>query len=140
VRRVVAVTKADLADPAPALAAATELLPQAEAVACSARTGDGVEAVAAALDRVAARVRHRSVRPGEAVLHIDRVFTIRGAGTVVTGTLWSGSISRGDRLRLLPGERVARVRGVQVHDQAVSTAPAGQRVAVNFGWRGAQGR
>ena len=129
---VVAVTKADLADPAPALAAATELLPQAEALPCSVRTGGGVDAVAAALDRVAARVGHRSVRPGEAVLHIDRVFTIRGAGTVVTGTLWSGSISRGDRLRLLPGERVARVRGVQVHDQAVSTAPAGQRVAVNL--------
>lgn len=129
---VVAVTKADLADPAPALATAAELLPQAEAVACSARTGDGVEAVAGALDRLASRLRPRSGRPGEAVLHIDRVFTIRGAGTVVTGTLWSGHISPGDRLHLLPSRRVVRVRGVQVHDQAVSTAAAGQRVAVNL--------
>jgi selenocysteine-specific elongation factor len=129
---VVAVTKADVADPAPAQAAAAELLPGVEVIACSARTGEGVDAVAAALDRVAARITRRPARPGEAVLHIDRVFTIRGAGTVVTGTLWSGTISRRDRLRLLPADRVVRVRGVQVHDQPVDTAPAGQRVAVNL--------
>jgi selenocysteine-specific elongation factor len=60
------------------------------------------------------------------------VFTIRGAGTVVTGTLWSGVIRRGERLSLLPGDRTARVRGVQVHDRAVDEAAAGQRVAVNL--------
>jgi selenocysteine-specific elongation factor len=65
-------------------------------------------------------------------LHIDRVFTIRGAGTVVTGTLWSGSIGRGDELTLLPAIRPVRVRGVQVHDEAVERAAAGQRVAVNL--------
>jgi len=65
-------------------------------------------------------------------LHIDRVFTIRGAGTVVTGTLWSGAIERGAELRVLPGDRTVRVRGVQIHDAAVERAEAGQRVAVNL--------
>jgi selenocysteine-specific elongation factor len=65
-------------------------------------------------------------------LHVDRAFTIRGAGTVVTGTLWSGSIARGDTLVLLPADRRVRVRGVQVHDQPVEQAAAGQRVAVNL--------
>jgi selenocysteine-specific elongation factor len=66
------------------------------------------------------------------VLHVDRSFTIRGAGTVVTGTLWSGSIARGDVLEILPGRVGARVRAVQVHDEPVDRADAGQRVAVNL--------
>jgi selenocysteine-specific elongation factor len=129
---VVAITKSDLADPAPAARAAAELVPGAEVVACSARTGEGVAEVAAALERVAARLTSRSERPRGAVLHIDRVFTIKGSGTVVTGTLWSGEIRRGDRMRLLPGDREVRVRGLQVHDRAVEDALAGQRVAVNL--------
>ena len=60
------------------------------------------------------------------------MFTIRGAGTVVTGTLWCGSVGRGDELALLPAAARLRVRGVQVHDQPVDRAPAGQRVAVNL--------
>jgi selenocysteine-specific elongation factor len=60
------------------------------------------------------------------------VFSIRGAGTVVTGTLWSGEVGRGDELMLLPVGRRVRVRGVQVHDQAVERAAAGQRVAINL--------
>jgi selenocysteine-specific elongation factor len=60
------------------------------------------------------------------------VFSIRGAGTVVTGTLWSGQVGRGDELTLLPAGRRVRVRGVQVHDQAVGRAMAGQRVAINL--------
>jgi selenocysteine-specific elongation factor len=132
-RGVVAVTKSDIADPGPALAAAAELLPDdVELVACSARTGAGVAELAAALERTAARTPSRTADPRPAVLHVDRVFTIKGAGTVVTGTLWSGMIRRGDRLDLLPGKGVARVRGVQVHDRAVDQAAAGQRVAVNL--------
>src|SRR5438132_769915 len=68
----------------------------------------------------------------DAGLHVDRSFTIRGAGTVVTGTLWSGSVGRGDEVELLPSGTQARVRGVQVHDQPVERAAAGQRVAVNL--------
>jgi selenocysteine-specific elongation factor len=63
---------------------------------------------------------------------VDRVFSVAGRGTVVTGTLWSGSIARGDQLALLPGPRHVRVRGVQVHDAECALAQAGQRVAVNL--------
>jgi selenocysteine-specific elongation factor len=126
------VTKADLADPAPAAHAAGELMAGSEVVACSARSRHGVDAVAAALDRVAARLPGRAAGPGEALLHVDRSFTIHGAGTVVTGTLWSGSVGRGDVLVLLPAGRQVRVRGVQVHDEPVERADAGQRVAVNL--------
>ncbi len=129
---VVAVTKSDLADPEIAILEASELLPAAEVVAVSAPSGAGLDELRAALDRAAARAVSRSQREGPARLHIDRVFTIRGAGTVVTGTLWSGRIGRGDELELLPAGRPARVRGVQVHEQAVAHAAAGQRVAVNL--------
>jgi selenocysteine-specific elongation factor len=130
-RGVVAVTKSDLADPAPAVRAAADLLPGAEVVPCSARTGAGVAEVAEALRRVAVDGQARSAQ-APATLHIDRVFTIRGAGTVVTGTLWSGQIRRGERLTLLPGGKAVRLRGLQVHDQAVDRATAGQRVAINL--------
>jgi selenocysteine-specific elongation factor len=63
-------------------------------------------------------------------LFVDRVFSLRGIGTVATGTLWSGRIAGGDRLRALPAGRDLRVRSVQVHDVAVEVAEAGQRVAV----------
>jgi selenocysteine-specific elongation factor len=129
---VVAVTKADIADPARAAAEAAELLPAAEAVAVSARTGEGLDALRAALDRAAGRAPGRAEATGELRLHVDRVFTIRGAGTVVTGTLWSGSVGRGDAVTILPAGRAARVRSVEVHDVAVERAQAGQRVALNL--------
>jgi selenocysteine-specific elongation factor len=131
-RGVVAVTRADLADPASALRAAAELMPDTPAVACSARTGAGVPDVAAALGAVAALLPGRVESHAPAVLHVDRVFSIRGAGTVVTGTLWRGTIATAQHLTLLPHGRTLRVRGVQVHDQAVAAASAGQRVAVNL--------
>jgi selenocysteine-specific elongation factor len=129
---VVAITKCDLADPARARAEVRDLVDgDVPAVACSARSGAGVEDVRAALGQVAARVRPRA-REGPAVLHVDRSFTVHGAGTVVTGTLWSGSLGAGDRVRLLPAGRRARVRSVQVHDAPAGRAGAGQRVAVNL--------
>jgi len=129
---VVAITKCDRADPARAAAEAAGLLPGAEAVACSARSGAGVADVAAALERAAARLPARPQRADGAVLHVDRAFTIRGAGTVVTGTLWSGAVQRGAALTLLPAGRLVRVRSVQVHDADVQRASAGQRVALNL--------
>ncbi|HET6869279.1 MAG TPA: selenocysteine-specific translation elongation factor [Solirubrobacteraceae bacterium] len=129
---VVAVTKSDLADPDLALIEASELLPDAEAVAVSARTGAGLDELRGALERACETVASRADANPAARLHVDRVFTIRGAGTVVTGTLWSGQIGRGDELELLPAGRRVRVRGVQVHDRPVDRAPAGQRVAVNL--------
>jgi selenocysteine-specific elongation factor len=129
---VVAVTKSDLGDPEVAMLEAADLLPEAHVVAVSARRGEGLEELRSALDRVTASIPSRAMDSAPVRLHIDRVFTIRGAGTVVTGTLWSGSIGRGDELVLLPGSRRARVRSVQVHDQPRERAAAGQRVAVNL--------
>jgi selenocysteine-specific elongation factor len=128
---VVAVTKADVADPARASSEAAALLPGAEAVAVSAVTGEGLPELRAALDRAAARVVPRGAG-GPLRLHVDRAFTIRGAGTVVTGTLWSGEAVKGAQVTLLPSGRRARIRGVEVHDEAVSRAAAGQRVALNL--------
>jgi selenocysteine-specific elongation factor len=129
---VVAVTKSDLADPEVAMLEAGELLPGAEVLAVNARAGHGLAELKAALERVAARVPSRADSSSEARLHVDRVFSIRGAGTVVTGTLWSGEIARGADVELLPSGRRARVRGVQVHDHPRESAVAGQRVAVNL--------
>ena len=131
---VVVITKCDRLDPAPAAVEARALVGESvPIVACSARTGEGVEDVRAALAGVAAGIGGREgTREGPAVLHVDRSFTVRGAGTVVTGTLWSGSVAAGDRVRLLPADERVRVRGVQVHDAAVERAAAGQRVAINL--------
>jgi len=129
---VVAVTKTDLADPDVAMVEAADLLPEAEVVAVCAKEGEGLDQLRHALDKAAQTVRSRAERSAPTRLHIDRVFTIRGAGTVVTGTLWSGSIGRGDDLELLPGGRRVRARGVQVHEHPLENASAGQRVAVNL--------
>jgi selenocysteine-specific elongation factor len=130
---VVAITKVDLADPERARAEVRELVDaDVPVVACSTRTGTGVEAVRALLAQVATGVRRVRTDDATAVLHVDRSFTVHGAGTVVTGTLWSGSLGAGDRVTLLPSGRADRVRGVQVHDTALKRASAGQRVAVNL--------
>jgi selenocysteine-specific elongation factor len=132
-RGIVAITKSDLADPEVAMIEASELLPDAaEVIPVSVRTGSGVDQLRRALERLADTLPSRATASGPARLHVDRVFTIRGAGTVVTGTLWSGSIGRGDELVLLPSGRRVRARGVQIHDQQVDRADAGQRVAVNL--------
>ncbi len=130
---VVAVTKADLADPAPAAAAARELLPGCDVVTCSVRAGTGLTELRAALDRLAARLTSRAEAANAPPrLHVDRVFTVAGRGTVVTGTLWAGALAVGDALQLLPAGTPVRVRGLEVHDVAVARAQAGQRVAVNL--------
>ena len=130
---VVAVTKADAADPARAVAQARELLDaRMPVVACSARTGSGIEELREALGRLAAGLRSRAASAGPARLHVDRVFTIAGRGTVATGTLWSGQLAEGEELELLPAGLRVRTRGLQVHDAQVPRAAAGQRVAVNL--------
>ncbi len=100
-------------------------------VAVSSRDGRGIPDLLGALEETAASVaaaRHE----GPARLPIDRVFPLKGIGTVVTGTLWRGRIRAGDQLVLRPGERGAAVRSVQVHDRAAEEARAGQRVGVNL--------
>jgi len=133
-RGVVALTKADLVD-ADTLELARldveELVPGAPVVVTSARTGAGLDELRAALASVAAEIESHSP-DGPARLHVDRSFSLRGIGTVVTGTLWSGTIGEGDELRVEPSGRTVRVRSVQVHDRPVERAEAGQRVAVSL--------
>jgi selenocysteine-specific elongation factor len=127
---VVAVTKSDLADPARAAVEAAELVPGAESVAVSVRDRSGIDELLAVLERCAAALPGREALGGPARLHVDRSFTLRGIGTVVTGTLWSGSLAAGDQVCVLPQRLRARVRSVQVHDEPVERAAAGQRVAL----------
>ena len=129
---VVAITKSDAVDAETlglAVEEARELVPGAEVVPVSATTGAGLEELRAALGRVPVTERDsgRATR-----LYVDRVFTLQGVGTIATGTLWSGTIAPGDRLRVEPSGHVVRVRSVQVHDTPVEAAEAGQRVAVNL--------
>jgi selenocysteine-specific elongation factor len=129
---VVAVTKADAVDEETlelAVAEARELVPEAEVVSVSAKTGAGLDDLRAALARVPVAERNAG---GATRLYVDRVFTLQGVGTIATGTLWSGSIGAGDTLRAEPSGRSLRVRSVQVHDAPVERAEAGQRVAVNL--------
>ena len=131
---VVAVTKADLVDEETleiAVEEARELVTGAEIVAVSAKTGEGLDELRAALARVADAVPARDAS-GATRLYVDRVFTLRGIGTVVTGTLWAGTIAEGDTLRVAPRGGEVRVRTVQVHDTAVTSATAGERVALSL--------
>ncbi|HET9288638.1 MAG TPA: selenocysteine-specific translation elongation factor [Gaiella sp.] len=133
-RGVVAVTKADAVDSETlelALEEAQELVPEAQVVAVSGITGVGLDELRTALGSAASGTTQRSAGfPTR--LYVDRVFTLQGIGTIVTGTLWSGAIAEGARLRLEPAGRDVRVRSVQVHDTAVPRAEAGQRVAVSL--------
>ena len=129
-RGVVAVTKADAVEPDVlelALDEARKLVPGSDVVAVSAKTGAGLDELRAALARASVE-GERAEAPTR--LYVDRVFSLRGIGTVATGTLWSGRIAAGDVLRAEPGAREVRVRSVQVHDREVDVAEAGQRVAV----------
>ena len=133
---VLAVTRCDLADPAPALAqaaaeiAATSLGP-VEAVAVSAVTGEGLPRLLAALAGMAAALP--AADPGAAVrLWVDRAFSITGSGTVVTGTLPAGTVRAGGDLRLTPSLRPVRVRGIQSLGLPVARASGVARVALNL--------
>ena len=136
---VVVLTKTDLVDEellslvraeAQELVAGT-FLESAPMIAVSARTGAGLDEFRAALRMIAEGVPARSL-DFVARLPIDRAFTMKGFGAVVTGTLVSGEIATGDELELLPAGLRARARGVQVHGTSVSRAQSGQRTAVNL--------
>jgi selenocysteine-specific elongation factor len=130
------VTRADLADPAPAMAFARERLARTpmgdvEAVAVSAVTGAGLDELRAALARLVAGLPE-PVTDGRVRLFVDRAFTVRGSGTVITGTLGAGTIRTNDRLVLAPAGTEVRVRGLESmgehHDEVAAVA----RVAVNL--------
>jgi selenocysteine-specific elongation factor len=100
-------------------------------VPVSAKTGQGIDDLRRVLQTLVARVSPKQLE-GKFRLPVDRVFTIRGFGTVVTGTLFSGTIRIEDRVEIYPKGIDAKVRGVQVHNASVSEAVAGQRTAINL--------
>ncbi|HMN01643.1 MAG TPA: selenocysteine-specific translation elongation factor [Geobacter anodireducens] len=138
-RGLVVLTKSDLVEPDWLDLVVEEVrdylvgsfLEEAPIVPASSRTGAGIEAVKAELARLAVQVDEKKTE-GPFRLPVDRVFTVTGFGTVVTGTLLSGTISVGDEVELLPSGLPARVRGVQTHGRRGDAASAGQRVAVNL--------
>ena len=104
----------------------------AEVIEVSAQTGEGLDVLRSALvaqaQRVATRPTERATR-----LPIDRAFTMKGFGTVITGTLVAGRIGVDAELQLLPSGRAVKVRGIQVHGAVATEATAGQRTAINLG-------
>ena len=130
------VTRSDLADPAPALAQArTQLaatsLGQVEAVAVSGATGVGLDAFRAALDRLLATLPAPDAQ-ADVRLWIDRSFTVKGSGSVVTGTLAAGTIRAGDELVVASTGARVRVRGLQCLGEPAPVVGAVARVAVNL--------
>jgi selenocysteine-specific elongation factor len=136
-RGVVALTKRDLVDDewlelvtedVRTLLASTRLR-ASPIVPVSATTGDGIpelrRVIADAASAVPARVADDLFR-----MPVDRAFTIKGTGTVVTGTVWTGRLTRDDQVRVLPADRVVRVRGIQTHGEQVNVAEPGHRTAV----------
>ncbi|MFI5114439.1 MAG: selenocysteine-specific translation elongation factor [Terriglobales bacterium] len=140
-RGITVLTKSDAVDPETLEVARLEVADYlrgsfldpavAPMVAVSSLTGAGLERLRTALAKVASEV---SARDATALvrLPIDRVFTMKGFGTVVTGTLVSGAIRKEDELEVFPAGRRVRVRGVQVHGSAAEQAAAGQRTALNL--------
>jgi selenocysteine-specific elongation factor len=132
---LLAVTRADLYDPGLAIEEAREYLKgttlaEIEAVAVSAVTGQGLDALKAALSRLVHQLPTPAPTPATR-LWVDRVFSIRGAGTVLTGTLSSGRVAVGDELILAPSGRTVRVRGLECLKEPADEAAAVARVAVN---------
>jgi selenocysteine-specific elongation factor len=136
---IVVITKVDMAEPDLVELVREEVretvrgsfLEAAEIVAVSSKTGEGIKDLISAIRQLALAIPQRSstlmLR-----LPIDRAFSIRGFGTVVTGTLTSGEIRREEEVELIPGGIKARVRGIQVHGANSDRAVAGQRTAVNL--------
>ena len=134
---VIALTKIDAVDPQVAATVEVEIaerlagttLQDAPIVPVSARTGIGMDRLREELGVRVAAIEHRGDRPR---LWIDRSFTVRGAGTVVTGTLTEGPMRVGDDLELLPGHKPVRIRGMQSHEIDIEAAEPGRRLALNL--------
>ncbi len=136
---VIALTKRDLIDDPEWLELVTAevsevmdgtVLADAPILPVSAHTGEGLDALVAALQSVLTERPNRPDR-GRPRLWVDRVFTISGFGTVVTGTLTDGTLTLGQEVAFLPGGMRGRVRGLQTHKEKIERAQPGSRVAVN---------
>lgn len=136
---LVALTKADLADEPRRRALRAEIaamlaptgLAGAEVLPVSALTGEGVPELAARLAAAAAALE-RGAPHGRFRLAVDRSFTVAGAGTVVTGTVFAGGIRRGDAVVVTPSGIEARVRGIRANGQPAEQGRAGERCALNL--------
>jgi selenocysteine-specific elongation factor len=136
---LIALTKADLVEPDwlelvredVATAVRGTFLEGAPIVPVSSRTGQGLPELRAALCALAASVPQRGTDELPR-LPIDRVFTVRGFGTVVTGTLTAGTLAADDRVEVYPKRAEAKIRGLQAHGHPVTSAQAGQRTAINL--------
>ena len=134
---VVALTKRDLVDDEWLALVQDDLratlaptpLAGAAIVPVSATTGAGLDALRAALTDAAGSIPRRAT-DDLFRLPVDRAFTVRGTGTVVTGTVWSGALARDATVRLLPADRTVRVRGLQAHGRSVDEVSAGDRAAI----------
>jgi selenocysteine-specific elongation factor len=137
---VVALTKSDLVDPdwmeltrdSVASALKGTIFDGVPLIPCSATTGNGCDALLAALDRLLEDLPGRDAS-GPLYMPVDRAFVMKGFGTVVTGTVGRGTVSEGDEVDILPASRLTRARGVEVHGRRPGSGHAGQRVAVNLG-------
>ena len=111
---------------------AGSFLENAPIVRVSSKTEQGIEDLKKALSQLANKATPRDAN-AISRLPIDRVFTIKGFGTVITGTLISGLIKSGEELELLPSDaRISKVRGLQVHGKSTNEARAGERTAINL--------
>jgi selenocysteine-specific elongation factor len=136
---IVVINKTDLVDPEMLELVLDEVaqttkgsfLEGAKAIAVSSKTGEGIEQLKKAVHDLALAI---PPRPSNRLLRlpIDRAFSIRGFGTVITGTLTSGEIQKDQEVELIPGGLTARVRGLQVHGNMTAHSIAGQRTAVNL--------
>ena len=106
-------------------------LEQAPIVPVSATKKEGLEKFIQVLDDICSEVPERP-RSNLFRLPVDRVFSMKGFGTVITGSLLSGQVKTGDTIMIYPGRTTSKVRGLQVHNQSVEKALAGQRTAINF--------
>jgi selenocysteine-specific elongation factor len=113
------------------LEVADTFLEEAKIIPVSSIKGDGLKDLIAEIDKLAEVVEQKDISANFR-LPIDRVFTVAGFGTVVTGTLISGIIKEGDKIELYPSNLQSRIRSIQVHEKSVKEAEAGQRVAVNI--------
>ena len=100
-------------------------------VPVSSASGEGIDAFVSALDDLSGRIPERS-SSNLFRLPVDRVFTMKGFGTVITGSLMSGRVKIGDNVMIYPSGIPSKVRGIQVHGESVDTAHSGMRTAINF--------
>ncbi len=138
-RGIIAVTKTDLVDEEWLQMVKDEIrefiqgsfLEKAPIIPLSSTAGQGISSLLATLDTIAQEVEERTSE-GLFRLPVDRIFTMKGFGTVVTGTLIAGTIATGDSVEILPEKLEAKIRGIQVHNKQVEKASAGLRTAINL--------